>query len=80
MDNARSELGKPFPQEAELKAKSARLAELNAVLNIDDKSHSDQREPDSIVAKRERPSVLHSLKTQTVHGPVKKRIHEREER
>jgi len=32
---ARSEIGKPFPQEAELRTKSARLAELDAELNMD---------------------------------------------
>ena len=33
---AKAELGKPFPQEAELAEKSARLAELDAALNMDD--------------------------------------------
>ena len=36
-EQARAELGKPFAQEKELKAKAARLAELNAALNIDEK-------------------------------------------
>ena len=31
---ARAEAGKPFPREEELKAKSARLAELDAQLNL----------------------------------------------
>lgn len=35
LETAKSELGKPFPQEAELSEKSARLAELNALLNMD---------------------------------------------
>ena len=35
MATARSELGKPFPQEDELRTKSARLAELDAKLNMD---------------------------------------------
>lgn len=34
---AQAELGKPFPQEAELAEKSARLAELDALLNMDDR-------------------------------------------
>lgn len=34
---AKAELGKPFAQEKELEAKAARLAELNAALNIDEK-------------------------------------------
>ena len=33
--SAKEELGKPFPQEEELKTKSARLAELDAELNLD---------------------------------------------
>ena len=32
---AKAELGKPFPQEAELAEKSAKLAELDAALNMD---------------------------------------------
>ena len=35
LENAKSELGKPFPQEAELKQKSARLSELNIQLDLD---------------------------------------------
>ena len=35
MSIAKSELGKPFPQEEELKTKSARLTELDAKLNLD---------------------------------------------
>ena len=35
MRTAKAELGKPFPQEDELKIKSARLAELDAKLNLD---------------------------------------------
>ena len=37
MKQAKAELGKPFAQEKELEAKAARLAELNAALNIDEK-------------------------------------------
>ncbi len=37
MEAARAEVGKPFPQEAELQTKSARLAELDAKLNMDRK-------------------------------------------
>jgi hypothetical protein len=33
--SAKAELGKPFPQESELKTKSARLAELDSELNLD---------------------------------------------
>ena len=40
-EQAKAELGKPFAQEKALEAKAARLAELNAALNIDEK----RREP-----------------------------------
>ena len=62
---AKAELGKPFPQEAELKEKSARLAELNAELNIDDRTPMEQMAEDAPAvqsAKAERPSVLAKLK------------------
>ena len=36
-EQAKAELGKPFAQEKELEAKAARLAELNAALNIDER-------------------------------------------
>lgn len=36
-ENAKAELGKPFAMEAELKEKNKRLAELNALLNLDEK-------------------------------------------
>jgi len=35
MDVAKEEVGKPFPQEKELQVKSARLAELDSELNMD---------------------------------------------
>jgi len=75
---AKVELGKPFPQEAELKEKSARLAELNAELNIDDRTPMEQA-AENVVAKR--PSVLGKLKAPCVHGAgEKKKSHEQEAR
>ncbi len=75
---AKAELGKPFPQEAELKEKSARLAELNAELNIDDRTPLEQA-AENVVAKR--PSVLGKLKAPCVHGAgEKKKSHEQEAR
>ena len=35
MESAKDELAKPFPHEAELKAKEERLSELNVLLNMD---------------------------------------------
>ena len=78
METAKAELGKPFPQEAELKEKSARLAELNAELNIDDRTPMEQA-AENVVAKR--PSVLGKLKAPCVHGAgEKKKSHEQEAR
>ncbi|GAA6520537.1 hypothetical protein K440107A6_04050 [Lawsonibacter asaccharolyticus] len=55
---AQAELGKPFPQEAELAEKSARLAELDALLNMDDRGNDDpDREKTA-----EKPSVLAELR------------------
>lgn len=69
VENAKAELGKPFPQEEELKVKSARLAELNAELNIEDKTPMEQlaetaqqnERPQISAAKSERPSLLAKL-------------------
>ena len=64
LEAAKAELGKPFPQGDELQRKAARLAELNAVLNIDDK-RSPERLPESVpeaeIAKAPKPSVLQRL-------------------
>ena len=65
METAKAELGKPFPQEEELRTKSARLAELNAELNIDERTPMEQMAEDAPAvqsAKAERPSVLAKLK------------------
>ena len=66
LEAAKAELGKPFPQGDELQRKAARLAELNAVLNIDDK-RSPERLPESVPeaenAKAPKPSVLQRLNT-----------------
>ena len=39
LENAKAEVQKPFPQEEELAAKTARLNELNALLNLDKKEN-----------------------------------------
>ena len=65
MENAKAELGKPFPQENELRVKSARLAELNIALNIDDKTPleamAEEAPPRAEIAKSAKPSVLQKL-------------------
>ena len=63
MEAAKAEIGKPFPQEEELRTKSARLAVLNAELNIDERSPIEQAVGDEdVVAKSTRPSVLAQLR------------------
>jgi len=54
---AKLEVGKPFPREDELRQKSARLTELDAMLNIDAPPQAEQ-----FIAKNTRPSVLENLK------------------
>ena len=77
---AKAELGKPFPQEAELQEKAARLAELNAELNIDDRTPME-RAAETGAAKAARTSVLEKLKAPSVHGAgEKKKSHEQEAR
>ena len=64
LEAAKAELGKPFPQEDELQRKAARLAELNAVLNIDDKRPPERLPeiiPEAEIAKAPKPSVLQRL-------------------
>ena len=65
METAKQEFGKPFPQEDELRVKSARLAELNIALNIDDKTPleamAEETPTKNEVAKSARPSVLQKL-------------------
>lgn len=60
-DAAKAELGKPFPQEQELKDKVSRLATLDAELNMDMGAVPPQPPMDR-VSKSSRPSVLESLK------------------
>ncbi|MCM1269844.1 MAG: hypothetical protein NC247_04345, partial [Ruminococcus flavefaciens] len=44
--NAKEQIGKPFPQEEELRVKSERLAELNAILDMD---HRENEISDGVV-------------------------------
>ena len=58
---AQIEVEKPFPQEEELAEKSARLAELNAQLDVDEKSHDPEQEEQPDEDAPRRPSVLAAL-------------------
>ena len=63
---AEVEVAKPFAQEKELAEKSARLAELNALLNIDRSSAQDSpEETEETETPATRPSVLAALGEKT---------------
>ena len=73
---AKEEVGKPFPQEAELREKSTRLAELDAALNMDERDVpvtaavdesdisdvAEVAETKATYGTKEKPSVLAQLK------------------
>ena len=58
---AQIEVEKPFPQEEELTEKSARLAELNAQLDVDEKSREPEQDEEEQEDAPRRPSVLAAL-------------------
>ena len=58
---AQIEVEKPFPQEEELAEKSARLAELNAQLDVDEKNHEPEQDEEEQEDAPRRPSVLAAL-------------------
>ena len=62
---AQIEVEKPFPQEEELAEKSARLAELNAQLDVDEKSHEPEQDEQEQADAPRRPSVLAALEEKT---------------
>ena len=57
---AKAELEKPWPYEQELRDKTVRLIFLDAELNLDARGQS---EPEQVIPKSSRPSVLSRLKT-----------------
>ena len=74
---AKAEVGKPFPQEQELRDKSARLAELDVLLNMDGRGRPA---PETVIAKSSRPSVLEGLKRPvSPRSPEKKPKHHEQE-
>ncbi|HCR82576.1 MAG TPA: helicase, partial [Lachnospiraceae bacterium] len=65
---AKSEIGKPFPQEQELKDKISRLTVLDAELNMGAGVSVPQEQIDKKNSKSERSSVLDSLKQPSQAG------------
>jgi N12 class adenine-specific DNA methylase/adenine-specific DNA methylase len=72
---AKAELGKPFPQEQELKEKTVRLSTLDAELNMDAGGHAPSSDA---LCKKDRPSILESLKQPPKVGKELKVKHEKE--
>ena len=64
---AQAEVGKPFEFEEELAAKSARLVELDLQLNLDG---CTRPEPEAVVAKSAKPSILDRLKQPLPERPA----------
>ena len=62
VENAREELEKPFPQENELREKSARLVELNAELDMENNTEPQEAEKPSVLAKLKEPIPLYEPK------------------
>lgn len=78
MEAAKEEAAKPFPQEEELKSKSARLAELDAALSLEKKEspapeHESESAPD-------KPSIREALQTPCRHGQENQKHSWEEER
>ena len=72
----KAELGKPFPQEAELAQKSQRLAELNSILDMDGKKNNSDRDSEDR-NDTDRPSVLDDLHRRVEEMPPHRRTESR---
>ena len=73
---AKAEVGKPFPQEGELQSKTARLVELDSILNMDGRKPM----PEAAIAKSSRPSVLENLRAaQSQKAATEKKTKQHEE-
>ena len=77
-DAAQVEVEKPFPKEAELAEKSARLAELDALLNMEGRPEPEREEPE-VEQDEHRPSVLAGLKAAATEKPARDKSQKKEE-
>ena len=77
-DAAQQEVQKPFPKEAELAEKSARLAELDALLNMEGRPEPEREEPETEQGGEHRPSVLAGLKAAAAEKSVPNKQHKKE--
>ena len=76
-DAAQVEVEKPFPKEAELAEKSSRLAELDALLNMEGRPEPEREEPE-VEQDEHRPSVLAGLKAAAAEKYVPNKQHKKE--
>ena len=76
-DAAQVEVEKPFPKEAELAEKSARLAELDTLLNMEGRPEPEREEPE-VEQDEHRPSVLAGLKAAAAEKSVPNKQHKKE--
>ena len=76
-DAAQVEVEKPFPKESELAEKSARLAELDTLLNMEGRPEPEREEPETEQGGR-RPSVLAGLKAAAAEKSVPNKQHKKE--
>ena len=81
-DAAQQEVQKPFPKEAELAEKSARLAELDTLLNMESRPEPEQDTPEAEQdeqSEEHRPSVLAGLKAAAAEKPARDKSQKKEE-
>ena len=81
-DAAQVEVEKPFPKEAELAEKSARLAELDTLLNMESRPEPEQDTPEAEQdeqSEEHRPSVLAGLKAAAAEKPARDKPQKKEE-
>src|SRR5699024_10774721 len=81
-DAAQVEVEKPFPKEAELAEKSARLAELDTLLNMESRPETEQDTPEAEQdeqSEEHRPSVLAGLKAAAAGKPARDKPQKKEE-
>ena len=80
-DAAQVEVEKPFPKEAELTEKSARLAELDTLLNMEGRPEPEQDTPEAEQdeqSEEHRPSVLAGLKAAAAEKSAPNKQHKKE--
>ena len=81
-DAAQVEVEKPFPKEAELTEKSARLAELDTLLNMEGRPEPEQDMSEAELdegSEGHRPSVLAGLKAAAAEKPARDKPQKKEE-